>query len=144
MDSAKNSDPLKNLMKHHKVEKAPDSFSNSVMGMIESNVILDEEESKPIFGRKFIYAAAAAFVALFASSFFIDFSFIDFQAIENTLRTGQVENVFNSFLSISQYIQSIFSGLLSNKLFIIVPAAVASLILIDTILKAKSRHAVIL
>lgn len=141
-DINKNSDPLKNLIRHHRVVKAPDRLTNSVMGMIESNVIL-EEESKSIFGPKFLYAVAAVFIALFASSFFIDLSLLDFQSLENTLRTGQVENVFHSFIQLGQYMQSIFNGLASNKLFIIVPVAIASLVVIDNILKTNSRHAVV-
>lgn len=134
-----NNDPLKDLMKHHNVEQAPDHFTDNVMDMIESNVIL-EEDTKPIISKQLIYAVAAVFVVLFGLSFFIDISIFDMQGIKESMNTGQFQSVFGSFLQVANYVSSLFKGLLSNKLTLIVPAAIGSLILLDNLLKRKPKH----
>lgn len=134
-----NSDPLKDLMKHHHVEKAPDHFTDNVMDMIESNVIL-EEDTKPIISKQLIYAVAAVFLALFGLSFFIDFSIFDLQGMKESMNAGQFQNVFASFLQVANYISSMFESIFSNKLSLIVPAAIGSLILLDNLLKRKPKH----
>lgn len=138
-DINQNNDPLKDLMKHHNVEQTPDHFTDNVMDMINSNVIL-EEDTKPIISKQLIYAVAAVFLALFGLSFFIDFSIFDFQDIKGSMDSGQLQSVFASFLQVANYVSSIFEGLFSNKLTLIVPAAIGSLIFLDNLLKRKPKH----
>lgn len=138
-DINQNNDPLKDLMKHHKVENAPQHFTDNVMGMIESNIIL-EEDNRPIISKQLIYAVAAVFVILFGLSFVIDLSLFNFQGMKETISTGQIQSIFASFLQVGEYVSSLFKGLFSNKLSLIVPAAIGSLIILDNILKKKPRH----
>ncbi|MCF8232156.1 MAG: hypothetical protein K9J27_08205 [Bacteroidales bacterium] len=138
-DINQNNEPLKDLMKHHQVTSAPDDFTDNVMSMIESNVIL-EEDTKPIISKKLIYAVAAVFVILFGLSFVVDLSLFNVQGLRETISSGDIQGIFASFLQVANYLTAIFKEISSNNLFLIIPAAIGSLIALDNLLKKKPRH----
>lgn len=138
-DTNQNNEPLKDLMKHHQVTSAPDDFTDNVMSMIESNVIL-EEDTKPIISKNLIYAVAAVFVILFGLSFVVDLSLFNVQGLRETISSGEIQGIFASFLQVANYVTAIFKEISSNNLFLIIPAAIGSLIALDNLLKKKPRH----
>ena len=142
-DTNQNNEPIKDLMKHHRVASAPEDFTDNVMSMVESNVIL-EEDTKPIISKKLIYGVAAVFVILFGLSFVIDLSIFDIQGMRETISSGEIRGVFASFLQVANYVTAIFKEISSNNLFLIIPAAIGSLIALDNLLKKKPRHDIVM
>lgn len=129
-------DDIRDFMSHHETEKVSDDFTMNVMSMIESNVVVDDEET-PFVGIFVLYVMLAiAFGVIIIGSFInfsvfdIDFNFVQLVSFKSVI--NYMQSVFFSvktFLSSSQYTSILLS--LGIILFFL---------LIDSIIKIRSNH----
>ncbi|MEA3504922.1 MAG: hypothetical protein U9R32_06965 [Bacteroidota bacterium] len=132
----KNFDPIKELMKHHEVEKAPDDFSMKLMGMIDANVVPEEDE-KPIYSVGVLYGLAAFILMIISVSLFTDFSILGFDFNLNNIQITIFDNFSEYIKPAFVSVKSIFVALTASSLPIIVIVVVSILLLLDSILKKK-------
>lgn len=136
-------DPLKDLMKNHEVRKAPEGFTNKVMDMVKSGVIL-EEDSEPLIGIKYLVAAAVGFIGLLLASFVFDISIFDAEAIRSFINSQQLAGLFTSYKAISESLGSMFENVLENNIFVISILTIGFLAVLDKLLRKKSGHVTVL
>lgn len=135
-----NSDPIHDLMKKHELNKPPGNFTDKVMGMVKSGVIL-EEDTEPIIKTQYLIAAAVAVIGVFLAGYVFDLSFLGAESIKNFINTQQIAGVFSSYLAISENIASLFEGVLGNNIFVISILTIALLVGIDQLFRKKIKHA---
>jgi hypothetical protein len=132
-------DPLKDLMKKHKVRKAPEGFTNKVMDMVKSGVIL-EEDTEPLIATKYLVAAAVGFIGLLLASFVFDISFFNTESIKGFINSQQLAGLFSSYQSLSDSFSALFENLFGNNIFIISILTIALLVGLDKIFRKKVNH----
>jgi len=132
-------DPLKDLMKKHEARKAPEGFTNKVMDMVKSGVIL-EEDTEPLIGTKYMVAAAVGFIGLLLASFVFDISIFNAESVKSFISSQQLAGLFSSYQSLSDSFSALFENLFGNNIFIISILTIALLVGLDKVFRKKVNH----
>ena len=138
-----NSDPIHDLMKKHEARKAPEGFTNKVMDMVKSGVIL-EEDNEPLISTKYLVAAAVGFIGLLLASFVFDISIFNAESLQSFISSQHVAGLFSSYQSLSDSFSALFENLFGNNIFIISILTIALLVGLDKIFRKKVNHAMVL
>ncbi len=138
-----NSDPIKDLVKKHQVQKPSDDFTSKVMNMVKLGVIL-EEDTEPLMNIKYAVAAAVVFIGLLLATFVFDLSVLDSQWVKSFVNSQQVVSIFNSYQEVTESLASTFGNLFKNNIMIISTLTIGFLAGLDKLLRKKSGHVTVL
>lgn len=131
-------DPLKSLLQKHSIQKPSDDFTENIMNLVKTGVILEEDNS-PLINSRYLITTFMGFILIVAASFFIDLSVINSNFFIEFLSNPKFVELFSSYISISDGVSQVLSTLVENKIFVTSIFTISLLVGIDRIFRRKAR-----
>lgn len=131
-------DPLKSLLQKHSIQKPSDDFTENIMNLVKTGVILEEDNS-PLINSRYLITTFMGFILIVVASFFIDLSVINSNFFIEFLSNPKFVELFSSYISISDGVSQVLSTLVENKIFVTSIFTISLLVGIDRIFRRKAR-----
>lgn len=131
-------DPLKSLLQKHSIQKPSDDFTENIMNLVKTGVILEEDNS-PLINSRYLITTFMGFMLIVVASFFIDLSVINSNFFIEFLSNPKFVELFSSYISISDGVSQVLSTLVENKIFVTSIFTISLLVGIDRIFRRKAR-----
>lgn len=131
-------DPFKSLLQKHSIQKPSDDFTENIMNLVKTGVILEEDNS-PLINSRYLITTFMGFMLIVVASFFIDLSVINSNFFIEFLSNPKFVELFSSYISISDGVSQVLSTLVENKIFVTSIFTISLLVGIDRIFRRKAR-----